>query len=281
MPEFSASGARLYYEVTGNGFPLVWSHEFARDYRSWDPQVKFFARRYRVITYNAWGYPPSDVPPNPEDYSQEQAVDDLRLLLEHLGIEQAYLGGLSMGGNVVLNFGLAYPHLAKALIVAATGAGTTNREKFLQDGEKLAARRLLDAGMEAVAHDYALGPTRTQFLRKDPKGWEEFHQGLAGHSALGSALTYRGVQMKRPTIYALENKLRQLQVPTLILIGDEDEPCVEPAVFMKRCIPRPGLAVFPQSGHAINLEGPDQFNRTVLEFLTTVENGGWTERMGG
>jgi pimeloyl-ACP methyl ester carboxylesterase len=180
---------------------------------------------------------------------------------------------------VVLNFGLAYPHYAKALIVAATGAGTTNREKFLQDGETL-AQRLIDEGMEAVAHDYALGPTRVQFLRKDPRGWEEFQRGLAAHSALGSALTYRGVQMKRPTIYALEDKLRQLAAPTLILTGDEDEPCIEPAVFMKRCIPRSGLAVFHQSGHAINLEEPDWFNRTVLDFLTTVENGGWAERAG-
>jgi pimeloyl-ACP methyl ester carboxylesterase len=89
MPEFSANGVRLYYEVTGEGLPLVWSHEFAGDFRSWDPQVKFFARRYRVITYNARGYPPSDVPPRPEDYSQEHAVEDLRRLLEHLGIQQA------------------------------------------------------------------------------------------------------------------------------------------------------------------------------------------------
>jgi pimeloyl-ACP methyl ester carboxylesterase len=86
--------------------------------------------------------------------------------------------------------------------------------------------------------------------------------------------------MKRPTIYALEDKLRQLAAPTLILTGDEDEPCIEPAVFMKRCIPRSGLAVFHQSGHAINLEEPDWFNRTVLDFLTTVENGGWAERAG-
>jgi pimeloyl-ACP methyl ester carboxylesterase len=190
MPKFPANGVNLYYEVTGKGFPLVWSHEFAGDYRSWDPQVKFLARRYRVITYNARGYPPSDVPPNPEDYSQEHAVEDLRRLLEHLGIQQAYLGGLSMGGNVVLNFGLAYPHLTKALIVASAGAGTTNHEQFLRDGEKL-SQRLLDEGMEAVAQDYALGPTRTQFLRKDPKGWTEFQRGLAAHSALGSALTYR------------------------------------------------------------------------------------------
>jgi pimeloyl-ACP methyl ester carboxylesterase len=279
MPRFSANGVNIYYEVTGKGFPLVWSHEFGGGYESWDPQVKFFSRRYQVITYAARGYPPSDVPTDPEAYSQEQAVEDLRLLLQHLGIQQAHLGGLSMGGNVVLNFGLTHPHLARALVVASTGTGTVDRERFLREGQEL-TDRLLSQGMAAVAEEYARGPTRVQFQRKDPKGWEEFRRGLAAHSALGSALTYRGVPMKRPTTYALVDKLRQLRVPTLILIGDEDEPCVEPAIFMKRHIPSAGLAVFPQSGHAINLEEPDLFNRTVLDFLTAVEAGRWAERMG-
>ena len=101
---------------------------------------------------------------------------------------------------------------------------------------------------------------------------------LASHSALGSALTFRGFVMNRPTIYALEDKLRALRVPTLIMIGDEDEPCIEPAVFMKRNIPISGLSVFPQSGHAINLEEPELFNRTVSDFLTAVEAGRWAER---
>lgn len=279
MPKFTANGVSLYYDVTGDGFPLVFSHEFAGDYRSWEPQVKFFSRRYRVITYNARGYPPSEVPNNPESYSQEQAVEDLRLLLEHLNIQEAYLCGLSMGGSTVLNFGIAYPQMAKALVVASAGAGTVNQQQFLREGQRL-ADRLIAFGMETVAQDYALGPTRVQFHRKDPRGWEEFHQGLAAHSSLGSALTYRGVQMKRRTIFELEPKLRQLRAPTLVLIGDEDEPCIEPAIFMKRRIPRSGLAVFPQSGHTINLEEPDRFNRAVQEFLTDVENGMWGERLG-
>jgi pimeloyl-ACP methyl ester carboxylesterase len=279
MPEFSANGVKIYYQVTGDGYPLVFSHEFAGDCKSWDPQVKYFSRRYRVITYNARGYPPSGVPSNLEAYSQEHSVEDLRLLLEHLRITQAYLAGLSMGGSVVLSFGMAHPEMAKALIVASAGAGTTNHDQFIRDGERLATR-LLSLGMESVAREYALGPTRVQFFRKYPKGWEEFHRGLAAHSAAGSALTFRGVQMRRPTIYALEAKLRRLRAPTLILIGDEDEPCIEPAIFMKRNIPRCGLAVFPQSGHTINLEEPDLFNRTVQDFLTQVENGGWGERAG-
>jgi len=277
MPTFSAQGVNLYYEETGQGFPLVWSHEFAGNYDSWEPQVRFFSRRYRVITYAARGYPPSAVPQDPNAYSQEQAVADLHRLLQHLNLDRAYVGGLSMGGNVALNFGIAHPEMCRALIVASTGAGTTNPADFQRQGEELVAT-LRSQGMAVVADSYARGNTRTQFLRKDPRGWAEFHRGLAAHSATGSAHTFQGVQLRRPTIYALGDQLRRLQVPTLVLIGDEDEPCVEPAVFLKRNLPRCGLAVFPQSGHTINLEEPDLFNRTVQDFLVAVETDSWPER---
>ena len=277
MPEALINGVNLYYQVTGQGFPLVWCHEFGGAYESWEPQVKFFSRRYQIITYNARGYPPSQVPEDPSAYSPEQAVEDLYGLLRHLSIQQAYIGGLSMGGNVALNFGLTHPEMARALIVAATGSGTTHPERFQQEGTEM-ARRLETEGMEAVAELYARGPARVQFLRKDPKGWEEFKKGLAAHSATGSAHTFRGAILRRPTIFALEDKLRALEVPTLIMIGDEDEPCVEPAIFMKRHIPRSGLVVLPQSGHTINLEEPDLFNRAVLDFLTAVEADRWARR---
>lgn len=274
MPKFSANGVELFYEVTGEGFPLVLSHEFAGNYHSWDAQVKFFSRRYQVITYAARGYPPSDVPTDPEAYSQDQSVEDLYQLLWHLDIQQAYVGGLSMGAGVVLNFGIAHPEMCRALIVAAAGSVGDDREKYLATSEA-AADKMLNQGMLAVADDYAKNPARVQFLRKDPKGWEEFHRELASHSALGSALTYRGVRMKRPAIYELEDKLGRIPMPTLIMVGDEDEPCLEPAIFMKRRIPNAGLVVFPKSGHVINLEEPDLFNRTVQDFLTAVETGSW------
>ena len=277
MPKFSVNGVEIYYEVHGEGFPFLWSHEFAGDYSSWEPQVNFFSRRYQVITYSARGYLPSDIPHTPTDYSQEQSVEDVRTLMERLNIEQAYIGGLSMGGNVALNFALTYPAMAKAIIVASAGSGSDNPEQFREEGEQLAVRLLRD-GMAPVANDYARGPARVQFLRKDPMGWHKFHQGLAAHEAAGSALTYRGVQMKRPPIYDLEDQMKQIQVPTLVMIGDEDDACVNPAIFMKRVIPRCGLVVFPKSGHAINLEEPALFNQTVLDFLIEVENGGWGER---
>ena len=279
MPFAQVNGLRLYYEEHGSGFPLVWSHEFAGDYRSWKPQAQFFSRRYRVIAYNARGYPPSDVPQSLDDYTQEAAVEDLRGLLEFLGIERAHIGGLSMGGNVALNFGLTHPEMAESLIVAGTGSGSTDPEGFRRNVTRR-SEMMRAGGMEAMG-DYSNSPTRVQLLRKDPLGYEEFRQGFLEHSALGSALTFAGVQGRRPSIFELEERMRALDVPTLIMTGDEDEPCIEPSVFMKRCIPRSGLVVMPQSGHAINLEDPDSFNRAVLDFLTAVEQGAWATREWG
>ncbi len=274
MPVALVNGVNLYYEVTGKGFPLVWSHEFAGDFKSWDPQVKFFSRRYQVITYNARGYLPSEVPTESTAYSQEHAIEDLYQLLQHLDIQQAYVGGLSMGGNVALNFGITHPDMAKALIIAAAGSGTTNREHFESRMEDL-ARRLETESMKAAAERYVCEPNRVQLPRKDPKSGQEFYEGFVAHSAIGAAFTVRGVMLKRPTIFALESKLQQLTVPALIMVGDEDTNCIEPALFMKRNIPRSGLIVFPKAGHAINLEEPALFNRTVLDFLTLVEAGRW------
>ena len=277
MSTFSANGVEIYYEVTGQGFPLVWCHEFGGSYESWEAQVKFFSRRYQVITYAARGWPPSDVPTDPEAYSQDIVVNDLYLLLRHLNISQAHIGGLSMGGSVTLKFGISHPEMAKSLIVASAGSGSTNRETFLATGQRM-AERLLSEGMAPVAKDYGTTDIRVQLLRKDPLGFETFSNLLASHSAVGSALTYQGFVMNRPTVFAMEDELKSLQVPTLIMIGDEDEPCIEPGIFMKRTIPKSGLSSFPQSGHAINLEEPDLFNRTVLDFLIAVEAERWAER---
>ncbi len=277
MPKARINGISIYYEVTGHGFPLVLCHEFAGAYESWDPQVRYFSRRYRVITYNARGYPPSDVPDDPAAYSQEHAVQDLYGLLQYLEIRQAHIGGFSMGGNVALNFGLAHPQMARSLIVAGTGSGSTNGERFQKDGTEV-ARRLDQDGMGPVAELYARGPTRVQFQRKDPKGWEEFRRGLAGHSATGSANTFRGIILRRPSILSLGQKLSALDVPTLIMIGDEDDPCIEPAIFMKSHIPRSGLVILPQCGHTINLEEPELFNRAMLDFLIAVESEKWARR---
>lgn len=277
MPTAHVNGVNLYYEKTGDGFPVVFSHEFAGDYRSWEAQVRFFSRRYQVITFNNRGYPPSEVPTDPEAYSQTIVVDDLYHLIRHFKIPKAHIVGLSMGGNIALHMGIRYPEVCASLVVAGCGAGSTNRQKFEQD-VKTVADLLEKEGMAKVAEFYSRGPTRIQLKRKDPRGWEEFLAQLKEHSPVGSALTFRGVQLRRPPIFALEAELKKIQVPTILLIGDEDEPCIEPAIFMKRNIPSSGLLTFPQTGHTLNLEDPDLFNRVVLDFLTMVETGKWARR---
>jgi pimeloyl-ACP methyl ester carboxylesterase len=115
-------------------------------------------------------------------------------------------------------------------------------------------------------------------MDKDPVGWQVFRDQLAAGSAKGHSLTMQGVQMKRPSVFDLGDRMERLDVPTLIMTGDEDDPCLEPGIFMKRKIPTAGLVVMPKAGHAINLEEPDAFNRTVLDFLTLVDAGRWTRR---
>lgn len=279
MPKAMINGIQMYHEVHGSGFPLVFVHEFAGDCRSWDPQVQCFARRYTVVTYNARGYPPSDVPDDPAAYSQQMAVDDIYHLLRHLQLPRAHLCGLSMGGFAVLHFGFQHPEMARSLVVAGCGYGAvkTERERFQKDTE-LTAQRMEREGMQAMAAAYGAGPTRVQFEIKDPLGYRRFLEQLAGHSGVGSARTLMGVQRMRPSLYDLQDRMEKLDVPTLIVTGDEDDPCLEPALLMKRKIRRSGLVVFPKTGHTVNLEEPEGFNRTVLDFITAVEADRWPPR---
>jgi pimeloyl-ACP methyl ester carboxylesterase len=279
MPYATLNGVRLYYEVHGTGFPLLFCHEFAGDYRSWKAQVKFFRRHYQVIVYNARGYAPSDIPGNLSAYTQELCVEDALALLTLLGMKQAHVVGFSMGGSVALNFALAHPDAVRSLVVAGVGTGSVSPNAFRQRVGEF-ADRLDKEGIAALA-DYPRGPERVQLLRKSPQAWQEFGDHFLGQSPMGLAQTLRGVLGRRPSILDLEPGLRALDVPTLIMVGDEDGPCLEVAVFLKRVMSRSGLVVFPQSGHTINLEEPDRFNTAVLDFLKAAEEGRWPRRDEG
>ena len=275
MPKATIDGVDIYYEVTGEGYPLVFLHEYAGSYESWKNQVEFFSRSYRVVTYNARGYPPSDVPREPSAYSQQRAVQDLYGLLLHLSIDEAYLCGLSMGGNVALHFAFEHPPMVRGIVAAGTGSGSDNPEQLRQMVDEHAAR-LETQGMEGVAY-FTSVPTRLPLSRKDPARWQEFHRLFLGQSALGSSLTLRGIQGKRASIFDLGPQLRALKVPTLIMTGDEDGPCIQPSIFLKRNISTSGLLMFPQTGHTMNLEEPALFNQSIQTFLTAVEEGRWAE----
>jgi pimeloyl-ACP methyl ester carboxylesterase len=279
MPRGFINGVNLYYEEAGHTVPMIFVHEFAGEARSWAPQVRFFRRCYRTITFNARGYPPSDVPEDPAAYSQRQAAEDIRGVLDHLQIDKAHVIGLSMGGYAALHFGFLYPERALSLVVAGAGYGSKaeEREAFRRDCAGV-AERFEREPMEKVAAMYAMGPTRVQFREKDAQGWEQFCELLKQQSAKGHALTMRRVQIMRESIYELGDRMARLTVPTLIVTGDEDDPCLEPALYMKRTIPTAGLLIIPRSGHTINLEEPGLFNRHVLDFVTAVDTGRWTPR---
>ena len=272
-------GIRLYYEEAGAGTPLVFVHEFAGDLRSWEPQMRHFSRRYRCIAYNARGYAPSDVPEEVERYSQEHARDDIRCVLDALGFAKAHVVGLSMGAFATLHFGMRYADRALSITIAGGGYGAhpAHYAQFQTDA-KANAQAMREKGMAHFASTYGHGPTRVQLANKDPRGFAEFIRMLAEHSPLGSANTMLGYQGRRPSLYALVEEMKKIRVPTLILAGDEEEPCLEACLLMKRCIPAAGLAMLPRSGHAINLEEPALFNRLLEDFLHQVEAGRWTAR---
>ena len=280
MPQaVTEDGVRLHVEETGSGAAVIFVHEFAGDGRSWEAQLRHFGQRFRAISFSARGYPPSDVPADPSAYGQARAADDIAAVLDHLRIERAHVVGLSMGGFATLHFGFRHPHRALSLCVAGCGYGAEpgERAKFQREADVIAESLGRD-GMAAFAARYALGPTRVQFETKDPRGFAEFAAALAEHSALGSANTQLGVQRERPSLYDLVDEMRRLSVPTLILTGDEDWPCLQPGLLMKREIPTAALAVMPNCGHTINLEAPDAFNRIVGDFLFQVECGRWPRR---
>ena len=274
MPHAQAKdGTRLHYEEAGSGTPLIFIHEFAGDHRSWEPQMRFFSRYFRCITYAARGFAPSEVPEDPARYSQAHARDDVIAVLDHLKIERAHVVGLSMGGFAALHAGITYPQRARSLVIAGCGYGAEpdKKEKFRAECEAAAAS--FEANWTDAAQKYALGPTRVQFQNKDPRGWTEFAVQLAEHSPKGQALTMRGVQMRRPSLYELIEDMKKIRVPVLIVTGDEDDPCIEPALLMKRSISTAGLAVLPRAGHTINIEDPEAFNRVLFEFFMLVDQG--------
>jgi len=272
-------GVRLYYEEVGEGSPIVFVHEFGGTYRSWEPQLRAYARRHRCITFAARGYPPSDVPEKVDAYSQALAVQDIAAVMDAAGIERAHVVGLSMGGFAALHFGLDFPDRARSLVVAGAGYGAEKQYEAYFRGVSLEVAKQFEVhGSEQFAKTYALGASRVQFQNKDPRGWREFADLLGQHSGVGAANTMRGVQARRPSIYDLEDRLRTMPVPVLVVAGDEDDHCLQPGIFMKKTIPACGLLVLPKTGHTLNLEEPDHFNRFVGDFIAQVEAGRWPPR---
>jgi len=224
------------------------------------------------------GYPPSDIPEDEDQYGQDISTEDLLGVLDALSIHRAHIVGLSMGAYTGLRFALSHPDRVLTLSAASGGSGSfpPTRDDFLKE-----TRALADAILEQDSLDFpgfAASATRTQLKLKRPTTWEEFATNFREHSPRGSAFTLRKVQAGRPSLYDFEVELGAMTVPVLLMIGDEDEPCIDTNVFLKRTIPSSGLVTFPKSGHLINLEDPDGFNAAIDAFHGAVAAGKWPGR---
>ncbi|MBU4609681.1 alpha/beta fold hydrolase [Achromobacter sp. GG226] len=275
MPEIlTDDDIRLHVETSGDGPPIVFVHEFAGDHRSWAPQVAAFSARHRCVVFAARGYPPSDVPQEAWRYSQARAAADVLAVMDALRLPSAHLVGLSMGGFAVLHAALVAPARVRSMTMAGVGYGAEPEQaaEFAALSHEAAAQfeRLGSAGFAPV---YASGPARIPFQIKDPDGWQRFAEQLGEHDPRGAAYTLRGVQARRPSLYALRDELAALTVPALVIAGDEDDHTLAASIFLKQTLPAAGLLVLPRSGHTLNLEAPEAFNAAVATLVDSVERG--------
>lgn len=272
-------GVTLHFEDVGSGPAMVFVHEFGGDHRSWEPQLRDLSRSFRCITYAARGFPPSDVPTSKDSYSQAIAVSDLIAVMDASGIDRAHLIGNSMGGFTVLHAARLHSDRVLSATVAGCGYGAhpDARESFMNESGRIADAIEQD-GPEGFARWYAVGPARVQYQNKDPRGHAEHARILADHDVVGAALTMRNVQRLRPSLYDLRDELAQVEVPTLLIAGDEDDGVLDTVLMLKRTMPAAALTVLPRTGHLSNLEEPARFNRLVRDLAHSVETGTWRPR---
>jgi pimeloyl-ACP methyl ester carboxylesterase len=279
MPKIKTSdGTNLYYEEVGSGTPVVFVHEFAGDYRTWESQMRYFTRSHRCVTYSQRGYPPSDVPSDPARYGQDIARADVMALMDALGIDRTHVVGHSMGAYTALHVGIRHPQRCISVTAAGCGWGSLPEPAAREAMRKTAlenAKMFSEKSMAESARIYGDGAMRHPQKFKDPRGYAEFIRMLSEHSSQGHALTMAMLQAKRPTFWDMEAELKKFSVPLLIVVGDEDESCLDGSVFLKRTAPTAALYVIPRSGHDIPTEEPAAFNAALSDLFAAAESGRW------
>lgn len=262
----SVNNARLYHEIAGDGFPLVLIHAGISDHRMWDDQIAVFAKRYKVVRYDVRGFGRSAMPEG-EPFS---VIEDQRLLLDALGIERACAMGVSMGGGIALNFAIAHPEMVAALVLVASGLpGAPASETVLQRralintaveaGDRL---KLLDLMVDLWADgvEHRAPPSVRERVR------EMFRDNM-------SLLFLKNVPQQDSPWKAID-RLAEIRAPTLIIVGDRDQPdLLENAELLASGIAGARKVVIPGAAHMVNMERPQEFNRIVLDFLTTALDG--------
>ena len=279
MPHIATrDGTRLYYEEAGHGSAVIFVHEYAGDYRTWEPQMRHFTRAHRCVSYSQRGYPPSDVPADDARYSQDIARDDVIALMDALKIDKAHVVGHSMGAATALHVGIHYAKRCLSVTAASCGYGSSpdpEKVEEMRAASRATGTMFATEGIERAAPRYADGPVRQTQKNKDPRGFAEFAKMLGEHSAEGHALTMLHLQAKRPTLWEMAADLQKFSVPLLVIVGDEDDWCLDGSIFLKRTVPTGGLLVIPRSGHTITSEEPAAFNAALAELFASSEAGRW------
>jgi pimeloyl-ACP methyl ester carboxylesterase len=251
MARARLNGIELDYEVSGQGPAVLLSHGYSATRRMWDGQHRALGDRYRVISWSMRGHGWTESPADPARYSAELTVADMRALLQHLGVGRAVVGGLSLGGYVSLAFYLEHPEMVRALVICDSGPGYRSAEAraaWNQHAHERAAE-LEARGLEALG-----GRSREM---REAMGHHRSAQGLA-HAARGM-LAQQGSRVI--------DGLPTIRVPTLIVVGDRDQPFLAPSEYMAKKIPGARLEVIPGAGHSANLDQPEIFDRVLLGFL--------------
>jgi pimeloyl-ACP methyl ester carboxylesterase len=267
----TADGVKLYYESQGSGPPIVLVHELGGTYRSFDLQVAAWQGRFRCIAYNARGYPPSDVPPAVESYSQELAASDIGAVLDAAGLESAHVMGVSMGSAAALQFALAQPQRVRSVILCSIGSGSDAPPGGYATEMEARAAFIDRSDIRAVAENFANAPSRAKLKAKNPREYENSVVQLSTLSKLGLANTIRGVQTRRPPLYAHKDRIAAMTIPALVVLGADDEGCIKPSHFLKETLPGARLEVLAKTGHGVNLEEPALVNEMVERFVDEIE----------
>ncbi len=251
MPLVEHNGIHINYEEHGShyGTPILLTHAYAATLQMWKPQFDAW-REYRVIGWDMRGHGGTDSPPTQEEYTETLTVEDMAALLRHLGIKDAVVGGLSLGGYIALEFQLAHPDMVRAMILCNTGPGYRKDEARAgwNDFSTGYARRFEERGLDGIGKGIEIDATR-QYQR----------------SAQGLAFAGRGILTQRDA--KVMEHLEQIAVPTLLIWGADDQRYQGGIEYMSSKIPNARRAVIEHAGHAANLFQPDVFNKTVLDFL--------------
>jgi len=251
MPKVKVNGINLFYESTGNGYPLVFTHGFSASHLMWKAQEPL-AKEFRLITYDARGHGETDSPPSADRYSADIAVEDLYGMTQALGIKKAVFGGLSMGGYISLRFYLKHPDMASALIIMDTGPGYRNPARMAEwnRSREEMAQRLEKEGISVLVAQAVSEGRREISLKQNPVGLAHMSRNVVGqHDS-----------------WVIEN-LDKIKVPALVLVGEKDTAFLQAADYMAKTIPGAQKFVVPAAGHAANIDNAEFFNARILEFL--------------